>query len=97
MDSKSHCEKIEPPVEITKKKPNYPDEIRRQEITGSVVIQGTLSGDQAPAAFRVISSADRRLTDLALEAFREWRYKPAVCDGIPLDTYVTVTFSFKLK
>lgn len=96
-DSKSHCGKIEPPVEVTEKKPNYPDEIRRQGIAGSVVLQGTLSGGEAPEAFKIISSPDQRLTDLAVEAFRAWRYKPAVCDGMPIDTYITVTFSFKLN
>jgi periplasmic protein TonB len=95
-ESKSHCEKMFPPVLISRREAKYPDEVRRQRIEGSVVLQGTVSTDGVLGDIKVLESADVRLTDLALDAFRAWRYKPALCAKEPVETYVTTTFSFKL-
>ncbi len=96
-ESKSRCERMDPPVEVDHPGADYPERVRQEGIAGTVVLQAALSGDGVPAAIKVTQSADRRLVSLALEAFRAWRYKSAVCDGSPIDTYVTATFSFSLK
>ncbi len=95
-EAKSHCEKMDPPVLISRREATYPDEVRRQRIEGSVVVQGTVSTEGVLGEIKVLESSDSRLTDLALDAFRVWRYKPALCAGEPIEAYVTATFSFKL-
>lgn len=96
-ESKNRCERMEPPVEDGHPRVDYPANFRRMGAAGTVVIEATVSGNAVPAAVKILRSTDRRLDPLALEAFRAWRYKPATCDGNPIDVYVTVTFSFSLK
>ena len=96
-DSKSRCGAMAPPAEIRKQRPAYPQELREKRITGTVVLQATVSLDGLPAAIKVIRSADPQLSPLCLEALRAWQFRPASCDGGPIDAYVTVTFSFELQ
>jgi TonB family protein len=42
----------------------------------------------------VSSSPDRRLSELAVEAFGKWQYKPARCAGKPVEVYITSTMNF---
>jgi TonB family protein len=45
---------------------------------------------------RVMSNPDPRLSELAVAAFRKWRYKPATCAGKPVPVTITSTTSFDL-
>ncbi len=47
---------------------------------------------------RVVSSPSDALSALALKAFSQWRYKPAVCrdSGEQIRVYITMTTIFKL-
>ncbi len=88
---------MSPPAEIRKQRPAYPVELREKRVSGAVVLQATVSLDGLPAATQVLRSADARLSPLALEALRAWQFRPASCDGAPIDAYVTVTFTFELQ
>jgi TonB family protein len=46
---------------------------------------------------QVSSSPDSRLSDLAVEAFEKWQYKPARCAGKPVQVYITSTMNFDLR
>jgi protein TonB len=35
--------------------------------------------------------------EAAIEAIRQWRYKPALQDGKPVDVYMTVVIDFTLR
>ena len=40
----------------------------------------------------VVSSAGRAADSKAVDALRQWRYKPAVCNGVPMEAEGTVEF-----
>ena len=96
-DSKSRCDAMAPPMEMRKQRPSYSQELREKGIAGIVVLQATVSLDGVPAAVQVVKSADPLLSPLAIEALRAWQFRPASCDGAPIDAYVTVTFTFELR
>jgi TonB family protein len=43
---------------------------------------------------QVSSSPDSKLSELAVEAFQKWRYKPATCAGKPVPVHITSTMRF---
>jgi TonB family protein len=97
VDSKSHCDRTDAPKVISSHQARYPEALVRKKVQGSVSLQATVGADGVPGEFKVVRADDKALSDLALESFREWRYKPALCDGKPVDAYVTGAFTFRLQ
>ena len=94
-----NCKEIEAPVLLDCVEPAYPADIRRQRLQGKVVARAELTPDATLTDIRVVESPSAALSSLALEAFRQWRYKPAFCRdvGKPVRTYITMTTAFRLN
>jgi len=79
---------------ITKTRPIYPAKARAANIHGDVVLHATIDKEGKISNVQVLSG-DESLTQAAVEAVRQWRYKPMLSDGQPreVDTIITITFS----
>jgi protein TonB len=79
---------------IRKVEPEYPQEAREKRIEGTVVLQVQISeaGDVKEA--RLISGHPL-LAPAAIEAVKQWKYKPYLLNGEPVevDTQVQVNFT----
>ena len=73
--------------------PDYPDAARRAHIQGSVTLE-TLIGANGRVQQVTPVSGNPQLADAAVNAVRQWRYKPFTVDGhkVPIRTQVTVNF-----
>jgi TonB family protein len=73
--------------------PHYPEEARREHIQGNVVLHVIVGTNGAVKNIELVSG-DPGLTDAAIEAVKQWKYKPTLLDGKPVevDTLITVTF-----
>jgi len=80
---------------ITHISPQYPPKARAARIHGDVVLHATIDKEGKVSGVQVLSG-DEALADAAVEAVRQWRYKPILTDGEPteVDTTITITFSF---
>jgi TonB family protein len=65
-------------------------------VQGRVILNATLSEGGNLENIQVVASPDPRLSELAVKAFRTWRYKPARCGGKPVQVYITSTMSFNV-
>ena len=74
--------------------PNYPPLARQARIQGSVVLQAEISKDGAIENLRLMSGHPM-LAPSAIEAVRQWRYKPYILNGEPVavETQITVNFT----
>jgi TonB family protein len=74
--------------------PVYPPIARAAHVTGTVVLQALISKDGNVRALSVISGPPM-LYGAAIDAVRQWHYKPYLLNGEPVevDTHVTVNFS----
>jgi protein TonB len=81
---------------VTQTSPAYPREARAKLIQGEVLLRAIIDKDGKVAEVHVLSGDDL-LAQAALEAVRQWRYKPMLVDGEArqVDTTITVTFSLK--
>ena len=79
---------------IRKVQPTYPQLAKQARIQGSVVLQAEISKDGTIQNLQLISGHPM-LAPAAIEAVRQWRYKPYLLNGEPVavETQVVVNFS----
>ena len=85
---------IQAPALIKRVEPHYPEALREQGVKGLVVLRGVLGTDGRITNISVLDSPSETLTTLAKDAFRQWRYKPAICDGRPHRVNMTAKITF---
>ena len=73
--------------------PIYPPLAQQMKMQGSVVLQAQIGQDGSVQSLQVVSGPDI-LASAALEAVRQWRFKPADEAGqaVPAETRITVNF-----
>jgi periplasmic protein TonB len=74
--------------------PTYPPLARTARVQGAVVLAAIIGKDGAIQNLHVISGHPL-LTQSALDAVKQWRYKPYILNGEPVevDTQITVNFT----
>lgn len=79
---------------LTQTKPDYPPQARASHIQGEVALHAIIDKNGNIAEVRALSG-DEVLAKSAMDAVRQWKYKPMLVDGEPkeVDTIITVTFS----
>jgi protein TonB len=80
---------------LKKVEPVYPQLARNARIQGQVVLTAIVSKDGTIQDLRVISGHPM-LVQAALDAVRQWRYKPFLLNGEPVEVETTVTVIFNL-
>jgi protein TonB len=81
---------------IHKVQPSYPALARQARIQGVVVLQALIGKDGAIQNLHVVSGHPM-LTGAALDAVKQWRYKPYYLNGEPVEVDTTVNVNFTLS
>lgn len=82
---------------ITKVQPIYPASAKAAHIQGTVDLETVISKDGVPEEIRVVSSPDDDITQSALEAVRQWRYRPTLLNGEPVEVVTNVIVNYTLS
>jgi TonB family protein len=77
-------------------KPVYSPDLRQQGIQGTVEIEAVISKDGFLGGLHAVNSVDPRLTEAALNAVRQWRYRPTMLNGQPVEVTTTIDVNFSL-
>lgn len=79
---------------VSKVNPVYPPEAKQQGIQGSVVLHAVIGADGTVQQLDVVSGP-QELQGSAVEAVKQWVYKPFLLNGEPVavDTTITVNYS----
>lgn len=77
--------------------PTYPERVRKEKVTGQVVVQAVIEKNGTVTRASVVRPVHPGLDAAALEAVRQWRYEPARQNGKPVAVYMTITVDFRLK
>jgi len=80
---------------ITKVNPSYPDQARKKHVQGAVVLR-VLIGDTGTVTDLSAISGDALLVPSALDAVRQWLYKPYLLNGDAVEVETRVTINFVL-
>jgi protein TonB len=81
---------------INKVTPNYPPIARAAHVGGTVVLHAIISKTGTIESLQAISGPDM-LKGAALDAVRQWRYKPYLLNGEPTEVDTTITVNFNLN
>jgi len=86
--------KIEPPIKMNDVKPVYPAIAQNAGVSGAVIIEATIGADGRVIDAKVLRSIPL-LDQAALDAVRQWEYKPTLLNGVAVPVIMTVTINFK--
>ena len=81
---------------LAKPEPQYTEDARRNQITGSVVLRVVFSRTGEVTNIRAIHALPFGLTEKAIAAARQIRFRPATKDGRPVNVYMQLEYNFNL-
>jgi protein TonB len=76
--------------------PQYPPEAGRARLEGTVLLMAVIGTDGSVKDVRVESGLPI-LAQAAIDAVRQWRYKPYMIDGEPVEVDSRITINFTLS
>ena len=82
-------------VLISRVNPAYPQEAKSKKVEGNVVVR-LIIDKEGSVKKADVRSGDPLLAQAALDAVRQWRYKPATLGGAPCESATEVTINFTL-
>jgi TonB family protein len=82
------------PVVVRRLYPNYTEEARKMESTGTVVLGFVVDERGKTSDVHVLEGVDKGLDEQATDAVRHWKFKPALYKGEPFTVNATVALEF---
>lgn len=86
--------KPEPPVPVRTVPPDYPHELRREGVSGLVMVKCSIDEHGNVTGTEVEKSSNAAFESPALAAVRKWKFKPARLDGSPVAVKVSIPIKF---
>jgi len=85
--------------------PHYPELARRAGVEGTVWLKVLVGNDGKVKDTKLMSLSSNLknsgdpvgLPEAAIEAARQWMFKPAIMKNKPVEVWVSIPFAFKLK
>jgi len=88
---------IDPPVKIHYPQPKYTEEGRLSRIQGVVILEAVIDAAGDVHNVKVLKGLPMGLSEAAVEAARQWKFKPATLDGRPVPVFLNLTIRFSLQ
>ena len=89
-------EGVSPPRLLHKVEPDYTDQAKDAKIEGKVVLAIEVGPDGKAHNIQVLRSLDQGLDQNALEAVRQWEFKPGMKGGEPVTVRANVEVNYRL-
>ena len=94
---------IAPPIKIRDLAPVYPASVRGSGFEGKVVLDALIKTDGTVEVLQILAPVDPAtmttvypdLARSAVEAVGGWRYEPTLLHGVPVDTRMTISVTFR--
>lgn len=87
---------VQPAKLISSVQPVYTSIARSQHVSGEVKIDALIDADGRVTTMKIISGPTL-LQQSAMDALRQWKYRPAMLNGSPVSMHLTVTLQFRLQ
>lgn len=91
---------VEPPIIIRRVQPDYPQRGLQMRIQGYVILDAVLRADGTVGAVTILQNLGKGrfgFEEKAIEAVRQWRFKPGSYRGKPADIHLTLKITFQLQ
>ena len=87
---------VQAPVVIENVEPSYTEEARKAGISGIVIIQALIGRDGLVKDASVLKPLPFGLDQAAVDAVKQWKFKPGMLAGKPVDVVFNLTVNFRL-
>ena len=85
------------PVKIHAPQPAYTEIARKARIQGTVIVQAIIDKNGDVTDVKVLKGLAMGLTEAAVGAIEQWKFKPATLRGKPVAVYYNLTVTFHLQ
>jgi len=87
---------VSAPIVLSKKDPEYSEEARKAKFQGTVLLSIVVSTGGVAGDIKVVRSLGLGLDEKAVEAVRQWKFKPGYKHGKPVPVAATIEVNFRL-
>jgi len=86
---------VKPPIVVSQVDPEYSQRAKAAKFSGTVRVYLQVDENGHTSHIRVVKGVGMGLDEKAVEAVRQYRFKPATLDGkpVPVDLYIDVDFA----
>jgi TonB family protein len=88
---------VQAPVVVEKVEPSYTEEARKAGINGIVIIEAIIGRDGVLKNAHVLKPLPFGLDQAALDAVKQWKFKPGTLNGQPVDVIFNLVVNFRLR
>jgi TonB family protein len=88
---------VKPPERVYAPQPTYTEIARKARIQGVVIVQAIIDREGNVTNVKVLKGLPMGLEEAAVEAMKQWKFKPATLNGKPVTVYYNLTVNFKLQ
>ena len=83
---------------VNKVMPVYPASAKTAGLQGTVILHAVIGMDGRPLSLRIMNNdIDPELARAAIEAVSQWRYRPTLLNGEPIEIDTTIMVNFSLE
>jgi periplasmic protein TonB len=86
---------VKPPRAVVHPSAEFSDEARKNGTTGTVLLTVVVTSKGDVTQIRISKSLGSGLDEKAIEAVRQWKFKPATKDGQPVSVQVSMEMAFR--
>ena len=88
---------VNKPEKLSAPQPQYTEIARKARIQGLVIVQAIIDKNGDVTNVKVLKGLSMGLTEAAVAAVKQWKFKPATLRGKPVDVYYNLTINFSLQ
>lgn len=85
------------PMVVYRIEPTYSEEARRARYQGSVILSAIVRRDGSIQILRVVRGLGLGLDENAIEALKQWKFRPGTRSGVPVDVALNIEVNFALR
>ena len=85
-----------PPQLLRRAEPQFSEEARKKKVNGTITISLLITEQGMPADVRVVRGLGYGLDENAVEAVKQYRFKPAMKDGRAIAQHISIEVSFHI-
>ena len=87
---------VKAPIILSKVEPTYPEVARTARISGIVIVEAIIDKNGDVTDINVLKPLPFGLDQAAVDAVKQWKFKPALKNGEPVDVVFNLTVNFRL-
>jgi protein TonB len=84
------------PTLLISPEPVYPAAARARQIQGTVQLQAVIDTGGNVTGLQLENAVNMALAQAAMDAVKQWKYRPAMLNGQPVDFPTSITLNFSL-